>query len=180
MLMYTSGTTGRPKGVMLTHDNRFWQATNALSGYRGLRETDRTVTVAPMFHIGALGAQAIPLLYVGGTVAVLPSFDPEQTLATMAREGATVMFLVPAMWTALMKVPDFDRYDLSSLETGNHRRSTLSVAGAGLLPGQRSALSRGIRDDRDLSGSDPARRRSCAGEGGVDRPADVPRRNPDR
>jgi acyl-CoA synthetase (AMP-forming)/AMP-acid ligase II len=116
MLMYTSGTTGRPKGVMLTHDNLFWQATNALSAYRGLCATDRTVTVAPMFHIGALGAQAIPLLYVGGTVAVLPTFDPEQTLATMAREGATVMFLVPAMWTALMKVPDFDRYDLSSLE----------------------------------------------------------------
>jgi len=117
MLMYTSGTTGRPKGVMLTHDNLFWHAINNLTtAGRGLRETDRTVTVAPMFHIGALGVHTLPLFYVGGTVTVLPSFDPVQTLAAMANERATVQFLVPTMWSALMSVPDFETYDLSSLE----------------------------------------------------------------
>lgn len=116
MLMYTSGTTGRPKGVMLTHDNLFWHAINNLNLGPGLRSTDRTVTVAPMFHIGALGVHTLPLLYVGGTVVVLPSFDPRQTLAVMAHERVTLQFLVPSMWSALMTVPDFETYDLSALE----------------------------------------------------------------
>ena len=115
-LIYTSGTTGRPKGVMLTHDNLLWQAINSLTAGRGLHEGDSTVTVAPMFHSGGLGVHTLPLLYVGGTSALLPSFDPQQTLATMAREHVTVQFLVPAMWAALMSVPGFESYDLSALE----------------------------------------------------------------
>jgi acyl-CoA synthetase (AMP-forming)/AMP-acid ligase II len=101
---------------MLTHDNLLWNAINYLNTERVIRASDRTVTVAPMFHIGALGVHTLPLLYVGGTVAVLPSFDPAETLATMANERVTVQFLVPAMWSALMTVPDFASYDLSSLE----------------------------------------------------------------
>jgi len=115
-LMYTSGTTGRPKGAMLTHDNHLWNVVNSLSFGRGLRESDVTVTVAPMFHIGGLGVHTLPLLYVGGTNVVLPSFDPIRTLEVMSRERATVQFMVPAMWAALMSVPGFDGYDLSSLE----------------------------------------------------------------
>ncbi|HWG95300.1 MAG TPA: long-chain fatty acid--CoA ligase [Mycobacteriales bacterium] len=115
-LMYTSGTTGRPKGAMLTHDNHLWNVVNSLSFGRGLRSSDVTVTVAPMFHIGGLGVHTLPLLYVGGRNVVLPSFDPAQTLATMARERATVQFMVPAMWAALMAVPGFEDHDLSALE----------------------------------------------------------------
>ncbi len=115
MLMYTSGTTGRPKGVMLTHDNLLWNAINYLNSGM-IRASDRTVTVAPMFHIGALGCPTLPLMYVGGTVTILPSFDATQTLAAMANERVTVQFLLPVMWTALMTVPDFENYDLSSLE----------------------------------------------------------------
>ena len=115
-LMYTSGTTGRPKGAMLTHDNHLWNVVNSLSFGRGLRESDVTVTVAPMFHIGGLGIHTLPLLYVGGTNVLLPSFDPTQTLGAMSRERATVQFMVPAMWAALMSVPGFDDFDLSSLE----------------------------------------------------------------
>ena len=114
-LMYTSGTTGRPKGAMLTHDNHLWNAINTLGGHH-LGEHDRTVTVMSLFHIGGLGSHTLPLLYVGGTVALLPAFDPENTLAAMARERATVQILVPAMWAALMTVPDFESYDLSSLK----------------------------------------------------------------
>ncbi|CAN5715860.1 long-chain fatty acid--CoA ligase [soil metagenome] len=115
-LMYTSGTTGKPKGVMLTHDNFLWHVINFLSTGRGLRVTDRSVTAAPLFHVGALGVYTLPLLYVGGTNVLLPAFDPEQTLAAMARERATVQFLVPAMWAAVMAVPGFGSYDLSALE----------------------------------------------------------------
>jgi fatty-acyl-CoA synthase len=113
-LMYTSGTTGRPKGAMLTHDNLLWNAINTVMAHR-LREGDRTVTVAPMFHIGGLGVHTLPLLYVGGTSAILSAFDPEKTLATMARERVTVQFLLPVMWSALMTVPGFETYDLSAL-----------------------------------------------------------------
>jgi len=74
--MYTSGTTGQPKGAMLTHDNLLWHVINVLSTGRGLRETDRTVTVASMFHIGGLGVHTLPLLYLGGTNTILPVFDP--------------------------------------------------------------------------------------------------------
>ncbi|MGW2052129.1 acyl-CoA synthetase [Streptomyces sp. NPDC001858] len=115
-LMYTSGTTGRPKGAMLTHDNLLWNVINILSNGRGMRQTDRTVTVAPMFHIGGLGAHTLPLLYVGGTNVVMPSFDAQEMLAAMARERVTLQFLVPAMWSALMAVADFESYDLSALE----------------------------------------------------------------
>ena len=114
--MYTSGTTGRPKGAMLTHDNHLRNVVNSLSFGRGLREGDVTVTVAPMFHIGGLGIHTLPLLYAGGTNVLLPSFDPVQTLEVMSRERATVQFMIPAMWAALMSVPGFDDFDLSSLE----------------------------------------------------------------
>lgn len=55
----------------------------------------------------------MPLLYVGGTSVILPSFDPVGTLKAMAESRATVQFMVPAMWSALTQVPDFDSYDLS-------------------------------------------------------------------
>jgi acyl-CoA synthetase (AMP-forming)/AMP-acid ligase II len=66
--------------------------------------------------MGGLGGYTLPLLYIGGTTVLLPSFDPEQALATMARERATVQFMVPAMWAAMMAVPGFESYDLSALE----------------------------------------------------------------
>jgi fatty-acyl-CoA synthase len=169
-LPYTSGTTGRPKGVMLTHDNFLWHVINSLTVGRGLREGDRTITVAPLFHMGGLGVHTLPLIYVGGTSALLPAFDPEQTLATMARERVTVQFLVPAMWAALMTVPGFENYDLSALE--------LAVSGGAPCPlpvleyfqGKRVPF-QGLRHDRNGSwGVDP-RRRSRQGESGLDRSA---------
>lgn len=125
-LMYTSGTTGRPKGAMLTHDNMLWNAINIIGFGRGLRETDTTVTVAPMFHIGGLGVHSLPLVYVGGTNVVPASFDPTETLAAMARHRVTVQFMVPAMWAAVSRVPDLSSYDLSALE--------LAVAGGSPAP----------------------------------------------
>jgi acyl-CoA synthetase (AMP-forming)/AMP-acid ligase II len=115
-IMYTSGTTGRPKGAMLTHANAIANAINNATFGRGLRLGDLTLTAAPMFHIGGLGVHTLPLLYVGGTTVIQPGFVPEHVLAGMAQHRATVQFLVPAMWAAITRVPDFDRYDLSSLE----------------------------------------------------------------
>ncbi|WP_409181202.1 acyl-CoA synthetase [Amycolatopsis sp. VS8301801F10] len=115
VLMYTSGTTGRPKGAMLTHGNLEANAINVLTSGEGILPSDRTLTVAPLFHIGGLALFTLPLLYAGGTVVVAGKFDPQETLALLQREKITVHFMVPAMWAAMTQVPDFDSYDLSRL-----------------------------------------------------------------
>lgn len=112
VIMYTSGTTGRPKGAMLTHGNLLWQAIHAMSMGEGLSFRDVTVTAAPLFHIGGLGVHTLPLLYLGGVNVILESFVPSQVIAAMAEHGATVMFLVPAMWVAISRSPELDRPDL--------------------------------------------------------------------
>src|SRR5699024_2734206 len=71
MLMYTSGTTGRPKGAMLTHGNMLWNAINSFSAAgEGLYPHDVNLSAAPLFHIGALGIFTLPLLYAGGTTVI--------------------------------------------------------------------------------------------------------------
>ncbi|WP_406630667.1 acyl-CoA synthetase [Amycolatopsis sp. WGS_07] len=115
VLMYTSGTTGRPKGAMLTHGNLEANAINVLTSGEGVLPLDITLTVAPLFHIGGLALFTLPLLYAGGTVVVAGKFDPQETLSLIQREKVTVHFMVPAMWAAMTQVPDFDSYDLSRL-----------------------------------------------------------------
>ncbi|GAA4774696.1 long-chain fatty acid--CoA ligase [Actinomycetospora chlora] len=105
VIMYTSGTTGVPKGAVLTHDNMLWNAINMVTAGPGIGGTDVTIAAAPLFHIGALGLSTLPLLYAGGTVVVVPSFDPAAFVDLMAREGVTTQFLVPAMWAALTRLP---------------------------------------------------------------------------
>lgn len=115
VIMYTSGTTGRPKGAVLTHDNMLWNAINMLSAGPGIASTDVTIAAAPLFHIGALGISALPILYAGGTVVVVPAFDPAGFLDLMAAERVTTQFLVPAMWAALTRVPDLDERTFPAL-----------------------------------------------------------------
>lgn len=115
VIMYTSGTTGRPKGAVLTHDNMLWNAVNMLSAGPGIASSDVTIAAAPLFHIGALGLSALPLLYAGGTVVVVPAFDPAGFLDLMAAHAVTTQFLVPAMWAALTRVPDLDERALPAL-----------------------------------------------------------------
>jgi len=117
-IVYTSGTTGRPKGAVLTHDNMFWNAVNLVTAGKGLSRDDVTVAAAPLFHIGALGLSALPVLYAGGTVVVVPTFDPVGLVALMAREGVTTQFLVPAMWAAVARYGDLEHHPLPALRWG--------------------------------------------------------------
>lgn len=115
MLMYTSGTTGKPKGAMLTHANFEANAVNMLTVGEGLTPNDRTLAVAPLFHIGGLGLYVLPMLFTGGTVVVQQLFDPAKTLELLGTQRISVIFMVPAMYDAMSKVPDFDTYDLSTV-----------------------------------------------------------------
>ncbi|WP_106850293.1 long-chain fatty acid--CoA ligase [Blastococcus sp. Marseille-P5729] len=115
MIMYTSGTTGFPKGAMLTHGNIEANNVNIMAMADGISKYDTTVTPAPLFHIGGLAVHTLPLLFLGGKTVVLPAFDPAGTLKAMADTKTTVQFLVPAMWAAMTQVPDFDSYDVSSM-----------------------------------------------------------------
>jgi fatty-acyl-CoA synthase len=114
MMMYTSGTTGKPKGAMLTHGNTQWNAINFINTIP-FDYTDSTLSVAPLFHIGGMSVMTTPLFYLGGTVFLDDMFDPTRVMQKIHDERITSMFLVPAMWQALTNVENFDNYDISSL-----------------------------------------------------------------
>ena len=114
-IMYTSGTTGFPKGAMLTHGNFLWNAVHNANLDDGIGRTDISIAAAPMFHIGALGIHTTALLYVGGTTVVTETFDPVEWIKAVARHHVTVTFAVPAMWAAIAKTAETTDYDFSSL-----------------------------------------------------------------
>ena len=112
-LFYTSGTTGHPKGVMLTHRNLYL---HAYSAALALQYTDADVQVhtIPLFHVNGWGTPQL-LTMVGGTHVMLRRFDPPDLCALVQRERATRFFLVPTMASAMVNAPGLEGYDLSSL-----------------------------------------------------------------
>ncbi|WP_399934276.1 long-chain fatty acid--CoA ligase [Streptomyces kanamyceticus] len=114
LLMYTSGTTGRPKGAMLTHANLTWNAVNVLVD-ADLTADAVALVCAPLFHAAALGMLALPVFLKGGTCVLVESFDPAQTLDLVEEHGVSVTFGVPTMYERLAREPRWDAADLSSL-----------------------------------------------------------------
>lgn len=114
LLMYTSGTTGRPKGAMLTHGNLFYQYVNALLG-QDLRQDEVHLAVAPLFHIAGLNMMTLPTFMLGGTIVVHRQFRTPDVLREIAASGITSSFMVPAMLDALSASPDFTGADLSTV-----------------------------------------------------------------
>ncbi len=112
-ILYTSGTTGRPKGAELTHSYYFWCSVNLMST---LGDTGDTSLVAlPLFHIGALGG--LPWFVHNGAKAVMQrSFDPKRFLELLQEEKVTGFGSVPALLDFLKLVPDFEKYDWSSVK----------------------------------------------------------------
>jgi fatty-acyl-CoA synthase len=116
VIMYTSGTTGRPKGAMLTHGNLWWNNINVLLAY-DVRESDVSLLVAPLFHIGGLNVNSLVIWQKGGHIVLHRSFDPARSLDDIARYSVTTMFAVPAMLLFMSQHPNFATADLASLET---------------------------------------------------------------
>ncbi len=114
LLCYTSGSTGAPKGVVLTQEALFWNALNS-AHMHDLTSADRVLTTLPMFHVGGLNIQTLPALHAGATVVLHPKFDPAAALDAIERERITLAVLVPAQLTALMEHPRWESADLSSL-----------------------------------------------------------------
>lgn len=112
IVMYTSGTTGRPKGATLTHGNVTWNAVNVLVD-ADLRDDEVTLVTAPMFHTAALNMSALPTLLKGGRLVIEPGFDPERALDLIAGAGVTCLFGVPAMYAAISQSPRWADADLS-------------------------------------------------------------------
>lgn len=125
-LLYTSGTTGKPKGAMLTHGNLWWNWVN-VDAVVDTRVGDVNLAIAPLFHIGGFNAVTLRTLTRGGTVVVRRVFDPAQALEDLAAHGVNSMFVVPAMLAAIQRQPGFADADLSQL------RSTI-VAGSPVPP----------------------------------------------
>jgi fatty-acyl-CoA synthase len=125
LLVYTSGTTGKPKGALLTHANCFW--TNlSFDRTTGLREDDVVLQVLPQFHVGGWNVQPLLAWWKGATVVIEPSFDAARALALIAQQRVTTMMGVPATYLFLAQEPGFADADLASLR--------LAVVGGAPMP----------------------------------------------
>ena len=116
-MQYTSGTTGFPKGVTLTHHNIVNNA-RMVGDVMGMTDRDSLLIQVPMFHCFGCVMSTMNCAYHGSAMVVLEYFDPLKALQTIAAERCTAVNGVPTMFTAILNHPDFERYDLSSLRTG--------------------------------------------------------------
>ncbi|TDC76785.1 long-chain fatty acid--CoA ligase [Actinomadura sp. 7K507] len=114
MIMYTSGTTGSPKGATLTHGNITWNAVNVLIDH-DLVAGEVALVSAPLFHTAGLNMLTLPVLLKGGTCVLVAAFDPAATLDMIAEHRVTFMFGVPTMFQRVAREPGWAGADLSSL-----------------------------------------------------------------
>jgi fatty-acyl-CoA synthase len=139
-LMYTSGTESRPKGVLLSSRSLISQYVSCVID-GGMTADDVEVHALPMYHCAQLDCFFSVDVYLGATSVILPGPDPAALLAAVERERATKLFCPPTVWISLLRHPDFDRTDLSSLRKGYY--------GASPMPAQVLAeLSRRLPDVR--------------------------------
>lgn len=114
VILYTSGTTGKPKGAVLTHGNLTFNTMNQLA-HADVLGTDIALCIAPLFHVTGLGQVSLPTFFKGGCVVVLPRFDPGAVLDAISSRRITSFSAVPTMLQMLCDHPSFAGTDLTSL-----------------------------------------------------------------
>ncbi|WP_285400141.1 long-chain fatty acid--CoA ligase [Lysinibacillus sp. fls2-241-R2A-57] len=117
MLMYTSGTTGRPKGALWSHENTLWFANMQILKW-GINEQSIAMSTGPLYHVGAMEDISLSVLMMGGTVILTRSggFDIERVLSTVEQEKVTDILLFPFMVYNMLNVSDLSIYDFTSLK----------------------------------------------------------------
>ena len=112
-LMYTSGTTDRPKGVMHAYDNYYWKCLDHIVALQ-MSAADRLLVVGPLYHVGAFDLPGLAALIAGGVLCVLREFDPGPVLEAIAEWRLTGGWMAPVMLNRLLAHPGRDKYDLAS------------------------------------------------------------------
>lgn len=115
IILYTSGTTGSPKGAVLTHGNLTWNSMNVLVDY-DVTSQSVALLIAPMFHTASLGMGALPILFKGGTLVLQERFEPAAVLAAIEKYQVTSLSGVPTTYQLLAEDPAWDNTDISSLK----------------------------------------------------------------
>lgn len=113
-LLYTSGTTGRPKGVMIPHRQIAWNAYNTVVSWQ-LRQTDRVQVYTPMYHAGGLTVFMAPLFAIGGGIVLHDRFDPAELLRAFEEYQCTILFGVPTIFKMLLDTPELAAIDFRHL-----------------------------------------------------------------
>jgi fatty-acyl-CoA synthase len=126
-IVYTSGTESLPKGAMLTHDAVLWQYVSCVVEAQIARD-DLALHALPMYHCAQLDVFFGPAIYVGSSNVITGRPVAEHLLALIAQHRITSFFAPPTVWIALLRSPDFDRTDLSSLRKGYYGASIMPVA----------------------------------------------------
>ncbi len=114
LLLYTSGTTGRPKGAMIPHRQVLWNCINTIASW-GLTERDVSALFMPLFHAGGMFAFLTPLLYIGGRVVLVRTFDADAILRAIEEERCTVVLGVPTIYRMLLDASGFAAADFRSV-----------------------------------------------------------------
>lgn len=115
IILYTSGTTGNPKGAMLSHSNLTWNTFNVISDL-AIGNHEVALMISPMFHVAALGMGVLPALLKGGQLILEPRFDPGRALELIEKHKATFISGVPTTYQMIAEHPDWDGTDISSLQ----------------------------------------------------------------
>ena len=153
MILYTSGTTGKPKGAELTHVNLFRNADVSSRTTCEIAAGDVVLGALPLFHSFGQTVSMNASLQVGACLTLVPRFDPGEALATMQRDGVTHFYGVPTMYGALLHHPERESFDTSLAAHLHHRRRLDAGRGAARLRrGLRRDRARGLRPLGDLAG----------------------------
>ena len=113
-LMYTSGTTDRPKGVMHSYTNFYWKSADHVLAL-GLGAHDRLLVAGPLYHVGAFDLPGMAVLWVGGAISILRDFDAAGALSAIAEQRLTCAWLAPVMLGGIIAHPERHAYDVTSL-----------------------------------------------------------------